>query len=154
MGVFFLSEAETYYFVFHQGHIWRGSYAPSDLIQIFIIIRYVSKKTINTCLNDKNSPHLTRISSFKSSLFRNKADAKIYILLITQMIILPEKHKHCRTPILRPLPCQEVRSCRVRVDHLRLVLFKSLRNCKRRIKGNFTLMSNSNKIMLCGGGGK
>ena len=32
------------------------------------------------------------------------------------------------------------------------VLFKSLRNCKRRNKGKFTLKSNSNKIMLCDGG--
>ena len=32
------------------------------------------------------------------------------------------------------------------------VLFKSHGNCKRRKKGNFTLKSNSNKIMLCGGG--
>ena len=31
-----------------------------------------------------------------------------------------------------------------------IVLFTSLRNCKRRNKGNFTLKSNSNKIMLCG----
>ena len=29
----------------------------------------------------------------------------------------------------------------------------SLRNIKRRNKGNFTLKSNSNKIKLCGGGG-
>ena len=29
-----------------------------------------------------------------------------------------------------------------------LVLLKSLRNCKRRNKGNFTLKSNSYKIML------
>ena len=32
------------------------------------------------------------------------------------------------------------------------VLFKSLKNCKRRNKGNFTLKSNSNKIKLFGGG--
>ena len=37
---------------------------------------------------------------------------------------------------------------------LELVLFKSLRNCIRRNKGNFTLKSNSNKIMLCGGEGQ
>ena len=35
-----------------------------------------------------------------------------------------------------------------------MVLFKSLGNFKRRNKGNFTLKSNSNKIMLCGGGGQ
>ena len=34
---------------------------------------------------------------------------------------------------------------------LRIVLFKSLRNCERRNKGKFTLKSNSNKIMLCWG---
>ena len=32
----------------------------------------------------------------------------------------------------------------------KLVLLKSLRNCKRRNKGNFVLNSNSNKKMLCG----
>ena len=31
--------------------------------------------------------------------------------------------------------------------------FKSIRNCKRHNKGNFTSKSNSNKIMLYGGGG-
>jgi hypothetical protein len=31
-----------------------------------------------------------------------------------------------------------------------IVLFESLRNCKRRNKGNFTLKSNSNNIMMCG----
>ena len=36
---------------------------------------------------------------------------------------------------------------------LKIVLFKSLRNSKRRNKGNFTSKSNSNKIKLCGGGG-
>ena len=35
-----------------------------------------------------------------------------------------------------------------------IVLFKSLRNSKRRNKGNFTSKSNSNKIKLCGGGGQ
>ena len=35
-----------------------------------------------------------------------------------------------------------------------IVLFQSLRNCKRRKKGNFMLKYNSNKIMLCGGGGQ
>ena len=35
-----------------------------------------------------------------------------------------------------------------------IVLFKSLRNSKRRNKGNVTLKSNSNKIKLCGGGGQ
>ena len=30
--------------------------------------------------------------------------------------------------------------------------FKSLRHCKIRNKGNFTLKSNSNKIIFCGGG--
>ena len=34
-----------------------------------------------------------------------------------------------------------------------IVLFKSLRNSKRRNKGNFTSKSNSNKIKLCGVGG-
>jgi hypothetical protein len=33
----------------------------------------------------------------------------------------------------------------------KLVLFKSLRNCKRHNNRNFTLKSNSNKIKLCGG---
>ena len=32
------------------------------------------------------------------------------------------------------------------------VLFRSLKNCKRRNKGNFTLNLNLNKIMLCGVG--
>ena len=41
-----------------------------------------------------------------------------------------------------------------REKRLTLVLFKSLRNCKRRNKGNFTSKSNSNKIMLCRGGGQ
>ena len=36
----------------------------------------------------------------------------------------------------------------------RIVLFKSLRNFKRRNKRNFTLKFNSNKIMLFGGGGQ
>ena len=35
-----------------------------------------------------------------------------------------------------------------------IVLFKSLRNSKRRNKLNFTSKSNSNKIKLCGGGGE
>ena len=34
---------------------------------------------------------------------------------------------------------------------LAIVLFKSLRNSKRRNKGNFTSKSNSNKIKMCGG---
>ena len=34
----------------------------------------------------------------------------------------------------------------------KIVLFKSLKSCKRRNKGNFMLKSNSNKILLCGGG--
>ena len=38
--------------------------------------------------------------------------------------------------------------------HLGIVLFKSLGKCKGLNKGNFTLKSNSNKIMLCGSGGK
>ena len=38
-------------------------------------------------------------------------------------------------------------------NRLKKYYFKSLRNCKRRNKGNFTLKSNSNQIMLCGGGG-
>ena len=32
----------------------------------------------------------------------------------------------------------------------KIVLFKSLRNRKRRNKGNFTSKSNSNKLKLCG----
>ena len=36
---------------------------------------------------------------------------------------------------------------------LKKVLFKSLRKCKRLMKLNFTLKSNLNYIMLCGGGG-
>ena len=36
-------------------------------------------------------------------------------------------------------------------EGLGIVLFKSIRKCKRRNKGNFTSKSNSNKIMLCGG---
>ena len=35
-----------------------------------------------------------------------------------------------------------------------ILLFKSLRNSKRRNKGNLTSKSNSNKIKLCGGGGQ
>ena len=35
-----------------------------------------------------------------------------------------------------------------------IALFKSLINCKRRNKENFTLKSSSNKIMLCGVRGK
>ena len=35
-----------------------------------------------------------------------------------------------------------------------IALFESLRNCKRRNKGSFTLKSYSNKIMLCGGRGQ
>ena len=35
-----------------------------------------------------------------------------------------------------------------------IVLFKSVRNSKRRNKGNFTSKSNSNKIKLCGDGGQ
>ena len=34
---------------------------------------------------------------------------------------------------------------------IKLVLFKSFRNSKRRNKGNFTSKSNSNKTKLCGG---
>ena len=34
-----------------------------------------------------------------------------------------------------------------------ILLLKSLRNYIRRNKGNFTMKCNSNKIMLCGGGG-
>ena len=37
---------------------------------------------------------------------------------------------------------------------MQIVLFKSLRNSKRRNKGNFTSESNSNKIKLFGGGGQ
>ena len=37
---------------------------------------------------------------------------------------------------------------------LQIVLFNSLRNSKRRNKGNFMSKSNSNKIKLCGGGGQ
>ena len=36
----------------------------------------------------------------------------------------------------------------------RIVLFKLLRNSKRRNKGNIALKSNSNKIKLCWGGGQ
>ena len=35
-----------------------------------------------------------------------------------------------------------------------MVLFESLRNCKRCNKGNFMLKSNSNMKMLCGGRGQ
>ena len=35
-----------------------------------------------------------------------------------------------------------------------IVLFKSVRSCKRRNKGNFTLKYNLYNIMLCGGGGQ
>ena len=35
-----------------------------------------------------------------------------------------------------------------------IVLFKSLKNCKRRNKGTFKLKSNSNNIMLCDGWGQ
>ena len=37
------------------------------------------------------------------------------------------------------------------VKDVTIVLFKSLRNCKRRNKGNFMSKSNANKIMLCRG---
>ena len=40
------------------------------------------------------------------------------------------------------------------IGNEKYIIFKSLRNCKRRNKGNFMLKSNSNKIMLCGGGGQ
>jgi hypothetical protein len=36
----------------------------------------------------------------------------------------------------------------------KIVLFKSIRNSKRRNKGNFTSKYNSIKIKLCGGGGQ
>ena len=36
----------------------------------------------------------------------------------------------------------------------KIVLFKSLWNCKRRKKENFTLKYISNKIILCEGGGQ
>ena len=36
----------------------------------------------------------------------------------------------------------------------KIVLLKSLRNSKRRNKGNVTSKSNSNKKKLCGGGGQ
>ena len=35
-----------------------------------------------------------------------------------------------------------------------VLLFKSLKKCKRRNKGNFTLKSNEDKIMLCGWGAR
>ena len=35
-----------------------------------------------------------------------------------------------------------------------IVIFKSLRNSKRRNKGNFMSKSNSNKMKLCRGGGR
>ena len=38
-----------------------------------------------------------------------------------------------------------------KVIGIRIVLFKSIRNSKRRNEGNFTLKSNLNKIKLCGG---
>ena len=37
---------------------------------------------------------------------------------------------------------------------LKIVLFKSIRNSKRRNKENFESKYNSNKIKLCGGGGQ
>ena len=40
------------------------------------------------------------------------------------------------------------------VNLFTIVLFKSLRNSKRRNKVNFTSKSNSNKIKLRGGGGQ
>ena len=42
----------------------------------------------------------------------------------------------------------------ISIQVYRIVLFKSLRNSKRRKKGNFTSKSISNKIKLCGGGGQ
>ena len=42
----------------------------------------------------------------------------------------------------------------VKNKNLPVVLFKSLRKCKRHNKGNFALKSNSNKRMLCGGEGQ
>ena len=41
-----------------------------------------------------------------------------------------------------------------RVPSKFIVLFESLSNCKKHKKGNFTSKSNSNKIMLCVGGGQ
>ena len=40
------------------------------------------------------------------------------------------------------------------IEVSKIVLFKSVRNCKRCNKGNLMLKSNSNKIRLCGGGGQ
>ena len=37
---------------------------------------------------------------------------------------------------------------------LKIVLFKSIRNSKRRNKGNYKSKSYLNKIKLCGGGGQ
>ena len=42
----------------------------------------------------------------------------------------------------------------MQVNCVEIVLFRSLRNSKRRNKGNFTSKSNSNKKKLCGGGGQ
>ena len=41
-----------------------------------------------------------------------------------------------------------------RTEYLVILLFKSLKSYKRRNKGSLTSKSNSDKIMLCGGGGQ
>ena len=51
-------------------------------------------------------------------------------------------------------PSKEVVLLKVWSTMPQIVLFKSLRNYKIRNKGYFTLRSNSNKIMLCRGGGQ
>ena len=47
---------------------------------------------------------------------------------------------------------QGIKSDRERKIVRKIVLFKSIRNSKRRNKGNFTLKSNSNKIKFVGVG--
>ena len=50
--------------------------------------------------------------------------------------------------------CQNEKMLACQKNILKIVLFKSLKNSKRRNEGNFMSKSNSNKIKLCGGGGQ
>ena len=55
-------------------------------------------------------------------------------------------------PPLHIIP-EDVEGKRIVHFFKKIVLFKYLRNSKRRNKGNITLKSNSNKIILCWGEG-
>ena len=62
---------------------------------------------------------------------------------------------NCSTYLIYLCKCLLV-SCKALqiVQCLLIVLFKQLKNCKRRNIGNYMLKSNSTKIMLCGGVGQ